>query len=192
MVSATKQTMYLSPFLLTCIYTPGNWRSCAKMWHRFFWPKDTDWSYSNSASELVVWVYLCPYKTGPSLGETDPIVMLTWNQTTLFQEVLWERKWKQYCLLLSLRQVTLQTVRYIFCFCPLIITLLTSVRFCQLMSAEMWPSACLQFIKTTHHSGSCRLCVLWGNLIFTVHTSTCPLSRHTLFKLLVVFSSRKC
>lgn len=95
------------------------------------------------------------------------------------------------CYFLSARWLCRQWDIF-FCLCLLIITLLTSVQFCQLVSAEMWPSACLQFIKTIHPSGSCRQCVLWGNLSFSAHTSTCPLSRHTLFKLLVVFSSRKC
>lgn len=97
MVSIMKQTMYLSPSFLTCFYAPGSWRSCAKMWHRLFWPKDTDWSCSNSALEVVVRVHLCPYAT-------DPIIILTWNQTRLFQEVQWDRKWKQRVFLVTVSQ----------------------------------------------------------------------------------------
>ena len=67
---------------------------------------------------------------------------------------------KEYLLLLSFSQENLQIVRCIFCSCSLVITLLTSVQFCQFKSAEMWPSACLKFIQTIHHSVSCRLCVL--------------------------------
>lgn len=101
MVSTTKQTMHPSPFLLTCFYAPGNWRSCAKMWHRLFWPKDTDWSCSNSTLGVIVCVHLCPYTTGASLGETDSIMMWTWNRTMLFQKVQWDRKWKQRVFLVT-------------------------------------------------------------------------------------------
>lgn len=170
MVSTTKQTMYPSPFLLTCFYAPGNWRSCAKMWHRLFWPKDTDWSCSNSMLGVPMCVHLCPYTTGASLGETDPNVNMKPNNAFPGSTVRQKMEAKSIsCYFLSARWLCRQWDIF-FCLCPLIITLLTSVQFCQLVSAEMWPSACLQFIRAIHHSGNCRQCVLWGNQLQCTHT----------------------
>lgn len=105
-------------------------------------------------------------------------------------------------------------MRYIFCLLSLAITLLTSVQFCQFISAEM----CLKFIQTIHHSVNCRLCVLWDKLSSSVYTPTfcqdmhCSCSKQPKYicmntdlrhfygnlipsvrsKLLMVSSSRKC
>lgn len=98
--------MHLSPLLLTYLGAPGNRRSCVKMWHRPLWPKNTDWSHSNSTLKVVINVHVCPHAAGAPLGEMDRIIVWTLNPAwNLFQEVQWERKWKQRVFIVTFPQL---------------------------------------------------------------------------------------